>query len=426
MSFALCASAGAATGYEQKTETVTVMAGQSFGAVTASCSAGNRVVGGGFDVSDASVLTVASSAPDSDHSWTVSVISTGASPQVVTATAVCLPGSAISGYEQRTTTAPVGRFGEVSVACSPGNKIVAGGFSVQDPTVMNISSSEPVANFSLSDHNWEIFVDNHGSVSNQATVTGICVSSSSVSGYEQQFIHTAVGFGPSTVSTTCSAGKEVLGGGFLVELTSVMPLTSAQPASSGTWSFSVTNTGAAARVVEAGGICITPVTVDDDLALGAAPDITTDATGPSGAMVTYTLPVVVDEDVPPTASVSCAPDSGSMFAIGVNTVTCIATDADDANSPVSVSFAVTVKGAAGQLADLFIAVQGVGPGTSLADKVAAIQSAVAAGQAADACEELTAFVNEVRAQAGKKIPPLQGASLITDAKRIQAVLGCTG
>ena len=82
---------------------------------------------------------------------------------------------------------------------------------------------------------------------------------------------------------------------------------------------------------------------DNDLALTNMPaNITTNATGPQGAVVTYTLPTVVDEDSPlPTAS--CTPASGSTFPIGTTTVTCTVTDSDDTNSPVSQSFTVTVN-----------------------------------------------------------------------------------
>src|SRR5205823_11589507 len=94
------------------------------------------------------------------------------------------------------------------------------------------------------------------------------------------------------------------------------------------------------------------VTVKDtDLGLTNVPsNITTNATSPQGAVVTYTPPTVVDEDSPlPTAS--CTPTSGSTFAIGTTTVTCTAIDPDDANSPVSQTFTVTVKGAAAQVND---------------------------------------------------------------------------
>ncbi len=83
--------------------------------------------------------------------------------------------------------------------------------------------------------------------------------------------------------------------------------------------------------------------VDNDLGLSNMPaNITTNATSSQGAVVTYTLPTVVDEDNPlPTAS--CAPASGGTFAIGTTTVTCTVSDSDDTNSPVSQSFSVTVQ-----------------------------------------------------------------------------------
>ena len=85
--------------------------------------------------------------------------------------------------------------------------------------------------------------------------------------------------------------------------------------------------------------------VDSDLGLAGVPaDITTNATSPSGAVVTYASPTAVDEagDIPP-ATASCAPVSGSTFAIGTTPVTCTATDADDTPSTVSQSFTITVR-----------------------------------------------------------------------------------
>src|SRR5216684_1018433 len=84
--------------------------------------------------------------------------------------------------------------------------------------------------------------------------------------------------------------------------------------------------------------------VDNDLGLAGVPaDITTNATSPSGAVVTYASPIAVDEsgDSPP-ATVSCAPVSGSTFAIGTTTVICTASDADDTPNTVSQGFTVTV------------------------------------------------------------------------------------
>jgi hypothetical protein len=164
---------------------------------------------------------------------------------------------------------------------------------------------------------------------------------------------------------------------------------------------------------------------DDDLGLSVTPgNISADATSPLGATVTYTVPTAVDEDTPATASVACTPPPGSVFAIGLTSVTCTATDADDVNDPVS--FTVTVNGATQQLSSLSAAVHGVGPGASLASKVAAVETALGAGQTGIACSTLAAFGNEVQAQTSKSIAAGVAAGLIADAEQIEAVIGCPG
>jgi HYR domain/CARDB/Galactose oxidase, central domain len=83
---------------------------------------------------------------------------------------------------------------------------------------------------------------------------------------------------------------------------------------------------------------------DTDLALASVPgDITAIATGSSGVIVTYSSPAVVDEtgDISAPAA-SCAPASGSTFAVGTTTVTCSATSGDDSPATVSATFSVTV------------------------------------------------------------------------------------
>jgi hypothetical protein len=84
--------------------------------------------------------------------------------------------------------------------------------------------------------------------------------------------------------------------------------------------------------------------LDTDLAITSVPaNITSDATSPSGAVVTYAAPTAVDEaGDSPAAAASCDIASGSTFAIGTTTVTCTATDADDSPTMVSQSFTVTV------------------------------------------------------------------------------------
>jgi hypothetical protein len=77
-----------------------------------------------------------------------------------------------------------------------------------------------------------------------------------------------------------------------------------------------------------------------------------------------------------------------------------------------------------QLAALLTEVTGVGPGTSLADKVTAVQAYYAASDTQATCATLTAFVNEVQAQDGKKIGQTLDAKLIADADAIKAAIGC--
>jgi hypothetical protein len=84
-----------------------------------------------------------------------------------------------------------------------------------------------------------------------------------------------------------------------------------------------------------------------------------------------------------------------------------------------------VKGAAEQLSDLANAVNGVGPGRSLADKVASVQSDLAANDNSDACGTLNAFINEVNAQTGTTIPTTTAGPLIAAAQQIEAVIPCT-
>ncbi len=88
---------------------------------------------------------------------------------------------------------------------------------------------------------------------------------------------------------------------------------------------------------------------DVDLAIDPHADITVNATGPSGAAVTFTPPLAGDGSDPAPA-VQCSPVSGSTFPIGTTTVTCSASDSDDANGPVTTSFNVTVTPSPSDLA----------------------------------------------------------------------------
>ena len=53
-----------------------------------------------------------------------------------------------------------------------------------------------------------------------------------------------------------------------------------------------------------------------------------------------------------------------------------------------------------------------------------IEGYVAANDKTDACSSLNAFINEVKAQSGKKIITTQAASFVAQAQNIEATLGC--
>jgi hypothetical protein len=148
--------------------------------------------------------------------------------------------------------------------------------------------------------------------------------------------------------------------------------------------------------------------------------VAADATGPAGAVVSYAASANDDIDGP--VAVNCAPSSGTTFAIGTTTVTCTASDT--AGNEAGASFDVHVRGADEQLGILFAAVAGVGPGSSLAEKVQDARAALAAGVVHAACQELAAFANEVRAQSSKKLSATQAVVLGATARRILTVLSC--
>ena len=215
------ARAGGVTRYEQKTNTISVNGGRQ-GTVSATCSAGNVVLSGGFSVTSPT-LEIASSLPSAATAgWTVTVNNAGRLAQSVTVTATCVASSSVSGYEQPSSTISVNpsSSANVNVACSAGNVIVGGGYSVADPTVVGVSHSEPSLSSNLSNTNWDVAASNSSStVAENVTAQGICVSSA-ISNYEE--VPAQQSLGPScsaTLTASCSPGNEVLGGSFQVETT---------------------------------------------------------------------------------------------------------------------------------------------------------------------------------------------------------------
>ena len=150
-----------------------------------------------------------------------------------------------------------------------------------------------------------------------------------------------------TVNASSAAGATITYNKlFTVDEESTAPPISCSPALNSTFPIGTTTVTCQAQDSDDVTSLVTAtfhVTVKDtDLALTGVPaDITEPAAGPSGSVVTYSVPSALDEDstAPP---VSCSPASGSTFPIGTTTVTCGVTDADDSPSTVAATFRVTV------------------------------------------------------------------------------------
>ena len=177
--------------------------------------------------------------------------------------------------------------------------------------------------------------------------------------------------------------------------------------------FTAQDTGEIGRMeIEAVDATTPTLKVPDDMQVNASSSV--------GAVVIYTATAVDDVDGP--VEVACEPQSGATFSIGTTTVTCEASDA--AGNTASASFDVHVKGADEQLEDLIGAVVGVGPGSSLADKLIAARGALDEGNIHETCQRLAAFAQAASAQSDKKLTPAQVAELAASATRIRSVLSC--
>jgi hypothetical protein len=142
------------------------------------------------------------------------------------------------------------------------------------------------------------------------------------------------------IVTYAASARDLVDGGVPVNCT---------PASGSTFAVGTTSvqcTAADSRGNQASGSF--NVTVTDEapkpprLVLPA--DITAEATGPNGAIVTFTVsayPGKDDHNGRPLNTIVCSPPSGSTFALGTTTVSCTATDPETSTSSTG-SFHVTV------------------------------------------------------------------------------------
>ena len=170
-------------------------------------------------------------------------------------------------------------------------------------------------------------------------------------------------------------------------------------------------------------VTVTPTLDTTPPQLTCPAPIVVDATGPSGAVVSY-APTASDNCS--VTSVACTPPSGTTFAVGDSTVGCTASDT--ANNATSCSFTIHVKGPAEQTGDLITVVNGLatksGIRNSLLAKLTAALARLQGGNPADACGPLHAFINEVNAQRGKSISASDADALVAAARQIMVVNGC--
>jgi large repetitive protein len=143
---------------------------------------------------------------------------------------------------------------------------------------------------------------------------------------------------------------------------------------------------------------------------------------PGGRLVSYTA--TATDSVDPNPTVTCSPPSGSLFPVGDTIVSCQATNA--AGLVSAGSFTVTIESLASQATTLATTVGALAnaPGNSLRAKVQQIIDDIAAGHTAQACSDLSTFINEVEAQRDKKITSAEADALVQAALTIKAGLGC--
>lgn len=101
----------------------------------------------------------------------------------------------------------------------------------------------------------------------------------------------------------------------------------------------------------------------------------------------------------------------------------------DSFHPSSTSHALLAEGLAetlvpARLQQLLADVTGAGPGKSLASKVAQAQRKFARSNSQATCGVLRGFMNQVRAQAGKKLADAQATDIMSHANTIREAIGC--
>jgi hypothetical protein len=141
------------------------------------------------------------------------------------------------------------------------------------------------------------------------------------------------------------------------------------------------------------------------------------ATSPAGAVVTYEATATDDSGLPVT--LVCTPASGTVFPIGTQTVNCTATDA--AGNVASGSFTVKVLSAAEQLVNLLEKIRRMPLSPTIRTTLINILNKALADPRQ--MQIVLDVLKLLEAAVKLRCPADVAASLITDIRRIRAVIG---
>lgn len=145
------------------------------------------------------------------------------------------------------------------------------------------------------------------------------------------------------------------------------------------------------------------------------------ATMPSGAVVTYS---VTAKDNVGVVSLVCEPPSGSVFPVGYTSINCVARDA--AGNSASGEFGVEILSAGQQILNLIDYVRSLGLSNGAENPlVNQLRAAEREGSGPQACKKMDDFVRMVSVKDGR-IPSAAATTMVSEARRIQAALGCGG
>lgn len=156
--------------------------------------------------------------------------------------------------------------------------------------------------------------------------------------------------------------------------------------------------------------------------LGLPASMELNATSPAGAVVNYSASAT--DALPASPAVSCAPASGTTFAVGTTVVNCSATDS--AGNPATGTFSIKVLGALDQIVAVQKYVEKLSIDSSLKKSLLASLAKAATAIVSDkpaACSQLANVISTVD-KAGTKLSSAQANRILREVETIRAVAGC--